>query len=54
MKRGLPDLVERAGVPVLVGGQVSVVAADAIRKAGAEPLGTDVEKALGTLRSLLA
>ncbi len=53
LKRGLPDLVEQAGVPVMVGGQVSVVAADAIRKAGAEPLGTDVEKALDRLRARL-
>lgn len=47
--RDLPALVEGAGIPVLVGGQVSVEAADPVAQAGAIPLGDAIEASLERL-----
>jgi DNA-binding transcriptional MerR regulator len=54
MKTGLPALVADAGVPVFIGGKVSVTAHDHLKRTGAEPLGIDVHKGIrqvaGTLK----
>jgi len=53
LNRGLPELVEAVSVPVFVGGQASVLAADAIGKAGAEALGQDMQLGLKRLNTRL-
>lgn len=45
----LPELVNRKVAPVLVGGLSSVYACDAITRAGAEPLGRDIDHGLQRL-----
>ena len=50
---GLPRLVAKSPVPVLVGGLSSVYACDAITRAGAEALGRDIEHGLQRLGELL-
>jgi len=45
----LPALVDRVRVPVFVGSRVSVTATDAVTRAGAVPLGDDIEPALDLL-----
>ena len=54
LARGLPELVARSPVPVLVGGLSSVYACDAIGRAGAEALGRDIEHGLQRLREVLS
>jgi len=49
----LPRLVNSTEIPVFVGGQASVFAADPISKAGAEALGQDMELGLRRLKSRL-
>lgn len=44
MKRQLTHLVNATSVPVFVGGQSSVTLHDAIKEAGAVPLGMDIEQ----------
>lgn len=53
LNRELPKLVETVSIPVFVGGQASVLAADAIGKAGAEALGQDMELGLKRLSAQL-
>jgi len=53
LSRDLPKLVETVSIPVFVGGQASVLAADAIGKAGAEALGQDMELGLKRLGAQL-
>jgi DNA-binding transcriptional MerR regulator len=50
----LPSLVAGASIPVLIGGLSSIVACDAISRAGAEPLGRDIEHGLQRLAEVLA
>jgi MerR family transcriptional regulator, light-induced transcriptional regulator len=52
-KAQLPVLVEASPVPVCVGGGVSVRRRDSVEKAGAVPLGEDVNAALRHLAALL-
>lgn len=54
LSRELPELVEAVSIPVFVGGQASVLAADAIGKAGADALGQDMELGLKRLSTQLA
>ena len=54
LSRDLPKLVDKAGMPVLVGGLSSVYACDAINRAGAEALGRDVEHGLARIDSVLS
>jgi len=54
LSQDLPKLVEAVSIPVFVGGQASVLAADAIGKAGADALGQDMELGLKRLSTLLA
>ncbi|MCU0990931.1 MAG: hypothetical protein MUE63_15520 [Xanthomonadales bacterium] len=54
LTRGLPELVTRSPVPVLVGGLASVYACDAIGRAGAEALGRDIEHGLQRLGQVLS
>lgn len=54
LSRDLPKLVDKAGMPVLVGGLSSVYACDAINRAGAEALGRDVEHGLARIDSILS
>ena len=49
----LPRLVNQRVAPVLVGGLSSVFACDAIIKAGAEPLGRDIQHGLKRLGEIL-
>ena len=49
----LPRLVNQKAAPVLIGGLSSVFACDAILKAGAEPLGRDIEHGLKRLGEIL-
>ncbi len=49
----LPRLVSSVSIPVFVGGQASVFAADAIGKTGAEALGQDMELGLRRLSTRL-
>lgn len=50
----LPRLVNQKVAPVLIGGLSSVFACDAITRAGAEPLGRDIDHGLKRLGELLA
>jgi DNA-binding transcriptional MerR regulator/methylmalonyl-CoA mutase cobalamin-binding subunit len=50
----LPPLVVAAGVPVFVGGRTSVAHRDAIVRAGAQPLGGDIEQGLKRLAELFS
>ena len=50
----LPSLVTATRLPVLVGGLSSVYGCDAITKAGAEPLGRDIDHGLQRLQEVLA
>jgi cobalamin-dependent methionine synthase I len=52
-RRRLPALVEAADVPVLLGGRASVVSFDGVKRAGVEPLGSDIETGLKRLRDLV-
>ncbi|HEY5777046.1 MAG TPA: MerR family transcriptional regulator [Xanthomonadales bacterium] len=53
LNRDLPQLVKAVSIPVFVGGQASVFAADAIGKTGAEALGQDMELGLRRLNARL-
>ena len=53
LSKDLPLLVKEAGMPVAVGGLASVYACEAIDRAGAEPLGRDIEHGLEKLDELL-
>jgi DNA-binding transcriptional MerR regulator len=53
LNTGLPELVTATRLPVVVGGVSSVYGCDAITKAGAEPLGQDIDHGLQKLRELL-
>lgn len=53
LSEDLPLLVSATSIPVFVGGQASVLAADSISKAGAEALGQDMELGLRRLNSHL-
>lgn len=53
LKTALPKLVAQAGVPVFVGGKVSVTEHDALKRVGAEPLGTDVPMAIEHMQAAL-
>jgi DNA-binding transcriptional MerR regulator len=53
LNKDLPELVRRMGVPVLIGGQASVFACEAIVRAGAEALGVDIEHGLKRIGQLL-
>jgi cobalamin-dependent methionine synthase I len=50
----LPGLVTATSLPVFVGGLSSVYGCDAITKAGAEPLGQDIDHGLQRLKEVLA
>lgn len=50
----LPAVVARSSVPILVGGQLSVAAFDELRRAGVEPLGTDIDTGLRRLGEVAA
>jgi hypothetical protein len=50
----LPRMVAGAGVPVIVGGSVSVRCEEAVRVAGAEPVGDDLERGIARIEALLA
>jgi DNA-binding transcriptional MerR regulator/methylmalonyl-CoA mutase cobalamin-binding subunit len=54
LEDGLPQLVAKSPVPVLVGGPSSVYACDAITRTGAEALGRDIEHGLQRLGELLS
>jgi DNA-binding transcriptional MerR regulator/methylmalonyl-CoA mutase cobalamin-binding subunit len=49
----LPKLVREVGVPVFVGGAASVRHRDGVVKAGAEPLGNEIDAALGRIEDRL-
>jgi DNA-binding transcriptional MerR regulator len=49
LTRSLPSLVAANAAPVLIGGLSSVYACDAIGRAGAEPLGRDIQHGLQRL-----
>ena len=53
VNKELPALVNSVSVPVFVGGQASVLAVEAIGKAGAESLGPDMELGLRRLKDQL-
>lgn len=54
LEKDLPELVSRAGIPVVVGGLSSVKKRDAIARAGAVPLGEDIEQGVQKLSELLS
>ena len=53
LEKDLPDLLKQLSIPVFVGGQASVLAADAINKTGARALGHDMEVGLDRLSEKL-
>lgn len=53
IEKDLPDLVNRIDRPVCVGGLASVMKRDAISRAGAIPLGEDIEQAIRKLSGIL-
>ncbi len=54
LQRELPQLVSRVKVPVFIGGQTSVACRDEIIRAGAMPLGDDIQKGLKYVDQQLA
>ena len=54
LETDLPELVRNAGAPVLVGGLTSVDACDAIGRAGAVALGSNIDHGLDRLAELLS
>lgn len=54
LQRELPQLVSRVKVPVFIGGQTSVACRDEIIRAGAMPLGDDIQKWLKYVDQQLA
>lgn len=54
LEDALPGLVTATRLPVFVGGLSSVYSCDAITKAGAEPLGQDIDHGLQRLREVLS
>ena len=50
----LAEAVRATDVPVFVGGRASIEAYDLVKKAGGEPLGTDVDKGLARIGQVLA
>ncbi|NNC63474.1 MAG: MerR family transcriptional regulator [Gammaproteobacteria bacterium] len=53
LKKDLAEAIEQSGVPVFIGGRASVDAYDSLKRAGAEPLGTDLETGLARMSELL-
>ena len=53
LKSGLSTCVEQCNVPVFIGGRASVDAYDALKRAGTEPLGTDLETGLARMSEIL-
>ena len=53
LARELGELTGQTDVPVMVGGPVSVSRCDAVLAAGADPLGTDLERALKRLEEII-
>jgi DNA-binding transcriptional MerR regulator/methylmalonyl-CoA mutase cobalamin-binding subunit len=49
----LPRIVSRTDCPVIIGGAASVRCGDAIRAAGAEPVGNDIEQGIARIEALL-
>jgi methanogenic corrinoid protein MtbC1 len=54
LQSGLRHVVTEADAPVFVGGRASVEAHDSIKRAGAEPLGSDIDTGLAHLNEYLA
>lgn len=54
LERELPKLVETARVPVFIGGRLSIENLDELRRAGAHPLGADIDTGLKHVRSVLS
>jgi len=54
LKNDLADAIGRCDVPVFVGGRASVNVYDALKRAGAEPLGTDVDTGLTRMSEILS
>ena len=50
LERQLPELLRGTRVPVFVGGRASTAAAEALRRAGVEVLGSDTAQGLNRLR----
>ena len=53
LNTSLPELVTATRLPVCIGGVSSVFGCDAITKAGAEPLGQDIDHGLQRLKEIL-
>ena len=53
LKNELTDTVKQCGVPVFIGGRASVDSYDALKRTGAEPLGTDIETGLARMGEIL-
>ena len=54
LENDLPGLVRRVSVPVLLGGRTAVRHHDAVRRAGAHPIGVEMESGLRRLEEALA
>jgi DNA-binding transcriptional MerR regulator len=50
LEQDLPALIEQVERPVFMGGKASTAAADALRRAGVEGLGTDIAQGMNRLR----
>jgi cobalamin-dependent methionine synthase I len=53
LNKTLPELASAVDVPVFLGGNASIKAHDAIKRAGAQPLGTDMKSALARIREII-
>lgn len=53
LKNDLSACIDACDVPVFIGGRASVDAYDSLKRAGAEPLGTDVETGLSRMGEIL-
>jgi DNA-binding transcriptional MerR regulator/methylmalonyl-CoA mutase cobalamin-binding subunit len=53
LRKQLPRLTNRAGIPVFIGGLTSIRERDAIVSSGAIPLGTDLSSSIARIRSTL-
>lgn len=50
LEQALPELAANIELPLFVGGKASTLAADALRRAGVEVLGTDIAQGMNRLR----
>ena len=54
LEKAIKAVVDHSDVPVLIGGRASIDGFDMLKRAGAEPLGIDIDRGLSRLSALLS